>query len=212
MSVPVLVVIIVVAVVIIFFIARHFLKKRGPKEHKVVVGSTAAAGRQAVRFARSNSFKVISPAVVRGKNGTARLEAVVIGPFGILGVKGLGYYGNVYGTKDEKEWLNVTALGARTKFPNPILESAADVRVLRDALFAKNIKVVPVEVVSVFTAKEVQLGLPRDAGHYTMKTYKAYLNKEKFLEEKNFNVEKAEEAIRAALVVPAAEESEGKAE
>lgn len=205
MSIPGIIVIVVAAVVIVFFIVRHLLKSRPPKEHTVVVNSSTKAGKIAVRFAKSNGFRIIAPAVVQGKNKTANLEAIVIGPFGILGIKGLGYYGNVYGTKDEAEWLNVTTLGARTKFPNPIVEGAADVRAIRDALFAKNIKMVPVEVANVFTAKEVQLGVPRDAGHYTLKTFKAYLNREKFMEEKNFRVEKAEEAIRAALKPPAAD-------
>lgn len=199
MNYPTLVIILVVVVIVIVLIIRQVIKRRPAKEHNVYVPAASKAGKVAVRFARSNGFKVISPARIRGKNGVADLEAVVIGPFGILGVEGYGHYGNVYGTKDEKEWLNVTALGARTKFPNPILEAAADVRVIRDALFAKNIKMVPVEVISVFTSKELQLGVSRDAGHYTMKTYKAYIAKEKFLEEKNVNVEKAEEAIRAAL-------------
>lgn len=200
MQIFIIAVIVVVAILVVVFILRHVLKNRKPMGHSVYVTSASKAGKVAVRFARSNSFRVISPAKIRGKSGTADLEAIVIGPFGILGVMGLGYYGNVYGVRDEKEWLNVTALGARTKFQNPIMEAAADVRIIRDALFTKNIKVVPVEVVPVFTAKELQIGVPKDTGHYTLKTFKAYLGKDKFLEEKNFNIDKAEEAIREALV------------
>ncbi len=196
--IPIIIAVVAVVVIVIVFVVRRRPKRERVNKGGTPVVSTAKAGRVAAGFAKSSGFRCISPASIRGKNGTAQLEAVVVGPFGVLGVKALGYYGNVYGSKKEKEWVNVTTLGTRTLFPNPIAEAAADVRILRDALAEKNIKVVPVEVICVFTASEVQLGLPRDTGHFTMKSYKAYLDKEKFLEEKNFNVDAAFEALQDA--------------
>ena len=127
-----------------------------------------------------------------GKVGSALFGGVVaismVGWFGVLGVKCLGYGGEVYGSPDEAEWVQ-TVNGARRKFKNPIARSKQSGLVLRDALFAAGLKSVPVETVVVFTGKRVQLALPRSTGHYTEKSFSAYLKSSRFEEDKKIQVE-----------------------
>lgn len=162
--------------------------------------STTQSAVQALRsFARSNSFRFIAPArLVRGEN-TAKLDAVMVGYFGVLGLKALGYNGEIYGEAGDENWLQVGEDGQRNYFANPITEAAADVRVVRDALFTKKLKKVPVEVVCVFTNPKAQIALPRSTGHLNLKEFKALLRKDKYLEDTGLDLDAVEGALKDSL-------------
>lgn len=187
--------------VVLGIVAFFYYRKNNPKKGKQR-GRDNQAGRavSALRsFARSNDSHIIAPAhLVKGER-KANLDAVVVGYFGVLGVKALGYNGEIYGSSGDASWLQVSDDGTRTQFPNPILEASGDVRVLRDALFGSKLKQIPVEVVCVFTAKDAQLALPRNTGHLTMKDFKALLRKDKYREDAGHNLDAVEKALRAAL-------------
>lgn len=185
-----------VAVMLYLFYRRSNPKRVQQRGRDNQVANVVAAAR---RFAKENSFRFISPAVLHSGDKVADLDALVIGGFGVLGIKGLGYNGEIYGTAAEKEWLQVTSDKERTHFPNPIIEAAADVRVLRDNLFAARLKQVPVEVVCVFADSGAKLALPRGTGHYSLKEFKELLKKEKYLEEKGLDPDAIEAALRSAL-------------
>lgn len=153
-------------------------------EHK----GAEAVVRQLRRYAALHEYKVVAPVALTGVHGTTDLDAVLVGWFGVLGVKCLGYGGEVYGSPDEAEWVQ-TVNGTRRKFKNPIARAKQSGLVLRDALFAAGLKSVPVETVVVFTGKRVQLALPRSTGHYTEKSFSAYLKSSRFEEDKKIQVE-----------------------
>jgi hypothetical protein len=181
----------------------YLLYRRGKKRAAMPAPRGACAGRAVgpLRgFARSNRFCFIAPARLARGGAFASLDALVIGYFGILGLKALGYNGEVYGSADDKQWLQVSGDGQRTPFPNPISEASADVRIIRDALSASKFRQVPVEVVCVFTNKKAQLAIPRSTGHLTVKEFKKLLQKDKYLEDTGLELGPVEEAIRAAMV------------
>lgn len=182
------------AVIFLIYRRRTAPKKATGKEYNANLAINAAK-----KFAHSNSYRFISPAVLARSGMVANLDAIVIGYFGILGVKTYGYNGELYGTMQEAEWVQVSEEGDRVYFPNPITEAANDVRVIRDALFAAKIKTTPVEVVCVFTNDKAQLGFPRSTGHYTTKTFKQLLGSSKYTEDTGLDLDVAEKIIRESL-------------
>lgn len=188
---------IVLTIGLLVFLLWFIYRQRRPKTSAPTGKeyNVRAAVNAAKRFADSSGYQCIAPYSTTRDGKTATLDAVVVGYFGVLGVKALGYNGEVYGGADEERWLRVSDKGDRTYFANPMREAAADVRVLRDALFAEKLKQVPVEVVCVFTAKNAQLALPRTTGHFTLKEFKALLRKEKYQEDKGTDIEKAKAAL-----------------
>lgn len=150
-------------------------------------------------FASSNSFRFIAPARLSRSGGTANIDAIVVGYFGVLGVISLGYGGQVYGDAGEDTWLQVGGDGSRTRFESPASEAAAAVRAIRDALFAGKMKKVPVEVVCVFVNPDVQLAVPRSMAPMRLKAFKTSLKDDRFLQDKGLSLDDVEATLRAAL-------------
>lgn len=191
------VVIVVITVVTIVVMYR----KRNPGSRPATGANQgvgpAVAAMQA--FARSNGFRFIAPAAITHGEKTAQLDAVVVGYFGVLGLVAYGYNGEVYGEAGADEWVRIAPGGQRTSFENPINRCSAAVRVLRDVMIAANMRKVPVEVVSVFTDKGVQLGLPRSIAQMRTKDFKDLLKKEKYLEDTGLDLDAVETAIKNAV-------------
>lgn len=197
----------IAALVVILLAVLAFVKLRGvlkdrrnrPSGPEIGADKVVAAARH---FAHANDAILIAPAHLAQKGRTATLNALVVGYFGILGVRALGYNGTIYGRGDEDEWVQVAANEQRVYFQNPQKQDADDVRVIRDALFAGKFKTVPVEVVTVFCNKKAELALSRKAEALTMKNYKTMLRKEKYEKDAGVDIKKIEEALRKALVQP----------
>lgn len=201
---------IIAAVVIVILVIVYFVRRKNanrpvkPVDYRSFGNKKAASALKS--FARRNGFVYISPAKMKTKSGIANIDAIAIGPFGVVGVVGMGYYGDVYGRAEDNIWVSMTPSRKRTEFQNPVTEASAYVRVIRDALFAKGIKMVPVEVLPVFTTDELQIGVPSGTGHYSWKEYKKYLKKDKFKEEKSFKMDAVVAAIREVLYTEEAPE------
>ena len=194
-----------IAVVVVvaggYFLYQYLKKRKSPAAGRDKGAGKAVSVMHA--FARANGFRFFGPGTYQSaKGGTGRLDAVVAGYFGILGVKALGYNGEIYGAAGEEEWLQVAPDGARQKFANPVSEASADMRVLRDVLFAAKMRQVPVEIVCVFTSKKAQLALPKNTGHYTMKEFKSLLQKDKYLADKGIDLDKLAGVLQTAQKPP----------
>ncbi|HJA25010.1 MAG TPA: NERD domain-containing protein [Candidatus Fournierella merdigallinarum] len=159
-------------------------------EHK----GAAALLRAVRRRAAAESWAVIAPVELSGSRDAADLDALVIGWFGVLGIKCIGWGGTIYGSAAEAEWTQVLG-GARRSFENPIVRAGKSERAVRDVLFAARMKNVPVETVVVFTNAAAELCLPASTGHYTEKSFLAYLKSSRFEEDK-----KVDTAAVAALL------------
>lgn len=147
------------------------------------------------RFAASEGYAAIAPVKLQGSKDAADLDVVLVGWFGVLGVKCLGYGGEVYGSLDEPQWTQVLPQGRRS-FENPMTRAGKSARAVRDVLFAAKLKNVPVETAVVFTNASASLNLPRSTGHYTEKTFLAWLKGPHFREDKKVEVEPVAEALR----------------
>ncbi len=184
------------------FFIYYFYRKKNPKKSRQTDRDFATQG--AVRlmrnFARSNGFKFIAPAQFEYKGENVKIDAVVVGYFGVLGVMALGYNGEIYGDAKDTQWTQITDDGKRRSFPNPLTESSMGVRVLREALFAKKLKKVPVEVMCVFTNKDAHLAVPRSISGLKMKDLRAQIAKEKYLEDTKLDIDAVESAISQGTV------------
>ncbi len=150
-------------------------------------------------FARSNGFRLIEPATLCSKGKEAKLDAIVVGYFGVIGVIALGYNGEIYGDAGQSEWVQILPNKTRINFPNPITEAVGGVRVVRDALFEAGQKKVPVEIHCVFTYPNVQVAVPRSVGVLEIGAWKTLLKKERYLDDTGLDLDVVEQAIRKAL-------------
>ncbi len=185
----------IAAVAVAIYILYRYMQNRKKRAAGREYGIESAVG-AARRFATSNGFRFLPGATYGAKGRTAALDAVVVGYFGVLGVRAMGYNGEIYGAAGDDGWLQVAQDGTRTQFANPITGAAADVRVLRDVLIGHGLRQVPVEVVSVFTNSSAQLAIPKGTGHLTLKDFKALLGKEKYLADTGLDLEKVFMALQ----------------
>ena len=147
------------------------------------------------RYASMHEYQVVHPANLTGVHGTTDLDVLLVGWFGILGVKCLGYGGSIYGDPNDEQWVQELQ-GKRRTFQNPMTRAQKSGLVIRDVLFKAGMKRIPVETVVVFTNKSAQLMLPRSTGHYTEKTFAAYLKTLHFEEDKDVQVEPVAKLMR----------------
>lgn len=149
-------------------------------------------------FAGDHGFTVIAPARLASGTGVTDFDALLVGSFGILAVKSLGYYGEIYGNAQDKTWVQTTPRHGRIPFASPLEEAAADARRVREILFAAGIKSVMVETACVFPNSGSQLIVPRSTPIYRMKEFSSLLLKDHFTDERNVDIEKVAAALRAA--------------
>ena len=194
----------ILLVVAVFGVAVYLLSparknqkaaKSGPlpdDEHE----NAEAVLRQLRRYASANEFQVVEPVQIENAKASADLDALLVGWFGVLGVKCLGYGGTIYGQASDAQWIQ-DVNGQRRVFDNPLKKAEQSARAVRQALFEAKIKNVPVETLVVFTGKKTQLALPRSCGHYTVDQFSNYLKSVRFEEDKKVEVEPVAAALRS---------------
>ncbi len=160
---------------------------------------SAAALRAARRFAALHQYQVIAPAQLAKDGKFADLDLILVGWFGLLCVKCVGLGGEIYGSVEDEMWLQVSG-EKRVSFANPMRAAEADTRLVRDTLFAAKLRNISVETVCVFTNPKATLILPRGTGHYTLKEFKALLNKSKYEQDKGVEIPRAVEAVKQWVV------------
>ncbi|MBD5092905.1 MAG: NERD domain-containing protein [Subdoligranulum sp.] len=197
-----LLLVIVIAAAAYFFLAGNRdngLEK--PRKAKNLDDSKKSAEplRATKRFAALHQYQVIAPAQLAKDGKFADLDFILVGWFGLLCVKCIGLGGQIYGSLEDDMWLQVDA-DKRISFANPMRAAEADTRLVRDTLFAAKLRNIPVETVCVFTNKKATLLLPRTTGHYTLKEFKALLDKSKYDQDKGVDIPKAVEAVKKWVV------------
>lgn len=175
-------------------------RKQNSRRAKDLEGAKASAAPLAAakRFAMLHQYEIVSPGNVVSGDKESGADFLLVGCFGVLCVKCVGLGGTIYGGAGEAEWTRMDASG-RSTFPNPLDEASAATRVVRDVLFAAKRKNVPVETVCVFTNPKAELALPRGTGHYTLKEFKALLQKDKFLYDKGVDEKAVAQLLREAV-------------
>jgi hypothetical protein len=169
--------------VVIFFMEREKKLPRGRKKENANAAVTVLK-----RFAANNSCKVLGPVTLTKGDRTARLDAVLVGWFGVLGIKSYGYNGQVYGNAGEDEWVWVSA-DKREKFENPIGECTLAARLMREALMNAGVRNPESEAVYVFTDSKLEMCIPRALNPMNLSDLRSYLRKDKFLKDRGYDLD-----------------------
>lgn len=149
-------------------------------------------------FASRNGYEVIVPGKISHGTAVADFDAIVVGTFGVLAVRSVGYYGQIYGNANDATWVQTISKG-RVEFKNPLNQAEAEARLVREVLFDNKIKSVPVEAVCVFPNKATELIMPRSTPIHRLKDFNAMLLKDKYTEDKKVDIDAVAKALRAAL-------------
>ena len=149
-------------------------------------------------FASRNGYEIIQPGKIAHGTGVSDFDALVIGTFGVLAVRSMGYHGQVYGGEREQTWAQTTGSG-RVEFPNPLQQAEKEARLVREVLFDNKIKGVPVEAICVFPNKATELLMPRSTPVYRMKEFSALLMKDKYTDDKKVDIDAVSKALRNAI-------------
>lgn len=195
----VLVTVTVVAIVFGVVYLIYTLYKRAKASTQDLKNKASAPLAIATRFAKLRQFTVISPAMLAKDGKFADIDFIIVGYFGVLGVKCIGLGGEIYGSAGDAMWLQV-AKDKRISFDNPLLVAQTDARLIRDTLFVAGLKSVPVEVICVCSNKKATLALPRTTGHFTLKDFKAYLQKDKFEQDKGIDIANVKSSIEKWII------------
>lgn len=192
-------VIILTALITLFFQRKKALAHSSqPREDLSAVQARKKALAIAKHFAGEHNCKILSPVTIAKNGKFADFDFILAGSFGLLCVKCIGLSGEIFGSKQDEEWAQVQN-GTRTTFSNPLTVAAQDARVVRDCLFHAKIKNTPVESICIFTNPKASLVFPRSTGHYTLKTFRNLLQKEKFRLDKKVDATQAINAIQPFL-------------
>ena len=200
----VLVAVLAVAAALVVYFTSRDSKAGGEKVAKGGVGADEKAGAAALagrmrRYARLNDFQLVEPACWARDGKLAQFDCVLVGYFGVLAVRCLGYSGRVFGGEKEPVWVQ-TKGEKRFEFDNPLDRNAREARVLREVLIAAGLRNIPVETALVCTGgKRQELALPRSTPFYTPKSFSRYLNSSRFDQDKKVDVEKTARVLREAL-------------
>ncbi len=188
-------VILLLAFVVVYILLKRDKKK--PAQQGADMGKNMAMKKPlstAKRFAMINGYSVLQDVNIAKGGKFADFDFVIVGVFGVLCVKCIGFGGEIYGAIDDEKWLQVHK-ESRNYFENPFKQSEAHTRVLRDCLFANKLKNIPVTSAVVFTNSKASIAVGRSVDYFTPKTFKALLDKALYTTDKGVDAEKVKSAI-----------------
>ncbi len=189
----ILMVVMALAVTVMIYFAERGDKKKPPRKAHANV-NTGAAAKVLKSYAARNDCRVLGPLTLTKGERTVTLDCVLVGWFGVLGVKSLGYNGQVYGNPKDAQWL-WSSTGKRENFPNPINDCALAARLMREALMQAGVRNPDSEAVYVFTDSKVELFIPRDAGAMKLADLRSLLRKDKYHTDKGHDLDKMCQAL-----------------
>lgn len=190
--------IVLIAVLLLVAIAGIVLfadrEKTGPRRARTD-RNTSAALRVLKTWAAASDCRLLGAADLTYKDRTVHTDALLVGWFGVLCVRVLGYNGQVYGSPRQAQWLWAAA-DRRENFASPLEEGAVAVRAVREVLMAAGVRNPFCEAVCVFTDPKVELAVPPDSGAIKLAALRPYLRQEKFRTDRGYDLDKLCEALR----------------
>ncbi len=178
---------VIAILVLLKVLYQQKLKKTGKDGERMVAKKLKS-------FARIRSYKVINDLYLPLYDKTTQVDHVLIGFFGLLVVETKASGGDIYGDLKERTWLH-TMGSKRHQMYNPLMQNQAHIDCIRHLLGKEKIYNVGIESAIVFTNKKANVYVPNNQPIYTFKAFKKLLKKPRFVEDKNFDVDAAYNAL-----------------
>lgn len=192
-------VLIIILILVVFFYLLYWL---GGESiiffRKKKVKNDPEAGEKVLaplqRFARVRSYRVLPDLTLYYKGEGAHYDAVLVGYFGVLFVTAMGQGGEVYGSDEEEQWLQVFE-EERSRFENPGISNSQRVKVMRAVLSDAGLKIPVLEGMTVFTQKDAVVNVPRSTPHMRLEDLGSNIDKAKYITDNGVEIEKVVEAL-----------------
>jgi len=125
-----------------------------------------------------NGYVVFNDLMLPLYDGTTQIDHVIVGPHGVTAIETKNYAGNIYGSGDNKYWLQILGR-ARNEFYNPVKQNETHVRTLKYLLQKEGLHYVGVENLVVFTSKKSKIHLNEELPVLKLKMVKKWFENQK---------------------------------
>ena len=141
-----------------------------------------------LRQSRRQKIKVVYPAIVLDGTQMVQMMVALVGQFGVLGVRCVGFGGVIHAGESATKWKQERG-GASQTIPNYARQAAADSITVQSALTAAGLPGIPVEVVTVFTTPGVQLIGSPSQRYCTVDGFFELLKRPRFAEDRGVSID-----------------------
>lgn len=185
---------VVAIVAMVLYVGRDnvpFLKR---KIKEVDEGAAEKVMPALQRFAAKQGGLLLRDLNLYYKGAPAHFDAVVTGPFGVLGVNALGRGGELYGQPGDENWAQIID-GKKTAFANPLRAAAKSAQILRQALAEQRARVSVVDTLLVLTDKTAAVNIPASAGYVPLADLGRALDAPKYRKDNGCDPKASAEAL-----------------
>ncbi len=149
---------------------------------------------EVVNFSRRNQYYAIVPGILKKEDLETKLPAILVMRSGVVGINLFGYGGAVSAKKDDAMWTQ-TMNGESRQIPSPIQVSARMQQVLKQILREIGYGEVDVNVISVFTEKNVKITGPSATEIVRAKDLIGEMGKKRYVTSKGVDVKELGNAL-----------------
>lgn len=178
--------------IVLLIVALIFVKKQ--KNKKIGKDGEKKVSSALKRYAGIRSYKVINDLYLPLYDKTTQIDHILIGFFGILVVETKNLSGEIYGDPRKKEWLHIIG-SKKHQLYNPLMQNQAHIDCIRHILGQEKIYNLNIESLVVFSAKKVDLYIPKKLPIVTFSKLKKYLRQPRFEKDNNVDVDQIYNAL-----------------
>ena len=146
------------------------------------------------KFARTRDYKVLGRTTLEFGGSTYTFDAILICYFGTIAFNAEGYAGDIYGEMNGDEWVAIFG-GTRTRFLNPLAAMNGSSRLFRDIYRAENVKFGQTEAMAVFTNRDCNVAVARNAAACHVNDLAARLSEGKYITDNGVNIDEMVAAL-----------------
>lgn len=134
-------------------------------------------------------YKVVKDVVLEADKGDVPIDAVMIGPFGIVAVEVYFCRNQVYAHQNDIKWVHISG-GKKEYIDNLYKKGAVQKNAIRRLLSKNGIYNIEIGGICVFDGPKLELYAPKDLPAVTLSGLKKELKKPFYKRETNINIER----------------------
>lgn len=141
------------------------------------------------RFARVKGYKAFGRTTLEFGGATYTFNAIIITYFGTIAIKAEPVAGDIYGDMNDEEWVAMYN-GSRKRFLNPVVAMNGTAKLFREIYRAENVKKYgQTEVLAVFTNRDCNVAVARNASACHVNDLATRLSEGKFITDNGVNID-----------------------